>query len=553
MIKPDDVFSDSEPPIRSGITSGQLSVVIAEPIRFTVRQTPSFAIGDSACLGDFTWAVQQNGNGDDIQWQCNRIWVGTIQVSNIFAAKCKPVQRTAADGTQRFMYNFNWAVSELTETGVVRQLNYSLPFEISFKDTAAVQVGQVQAFSQIVMVAAVASQQISLSGTLTPSGTLRFRTSVQAPFQLTAFSLGPAPTSANNAPTPVAGTDFPTSVTVTPTPSAVETISGCASTAGSVPCEQEWSASLTAGSDICFFSGPYRFWFTVVCNQGTPAGDCPLDPVNQFSATVASFTVQLATSDHCPDIVDTLVPVGTVTTFENVEFTVQKDDFLEGQRVYFRVSMQAAQATLSGVRVKELRISPVSGQSIDLITTDQSGAVSIPNNNFALLTHNGNILLKDYRACDQPGLGASAKCYWDFSLLALSSELGVPNDQSRTITVSGTAVVSYRDAGVQSASERLQEKEVPLSVERLNGQSASFSSRTTRMRGRSTRTGSASPAAAESGFLGSSSGLAAVGGGFAFIVGAIVAAIVVVRRRRQRASQLEPSGSTVELKAASDV
>lgn len=545
----------NNPPVRSGISSGSLSLVIAESLKYSRRGSGDaiFSLGTSACSSTMTWSKHQTAGGADAEFDCSRLWVGVIPVSNIFGAACGAVEATAANGFRRFIYDLRWNVTETftLSNGVsqTREIEASVPFEVQFLTDVAITAGNVQAFSQIAVLSAISNQAITATGTVTRGGQVQIFTSVQYPFSLTGLTLGGAPSSNGGQPVaPASGVHFPADVTVTVGNSGSPD-QACGSVTNGQICTQKFTFNLaaTAGTgsgERCDMNGAYTFWASVQCVEGA-AANCPLDPVNQFASSVVALTVTLTTGNFCPQVVDTVGISGSLTSYETNSFTIQKDDFLQGQRMFFRLSMKAAQATLSGVRVTGIRVQNPPGNAITLASTT-SGTTSIASGNTFNLNVEEFQPLNTFRACATQAVGAAAQCYWDFSFLAMSDALNVPLEGSSVVTVTVDVTVAYRDA--------IQGNEMVMQMQLPGSWSTQQAAQSTQISSVQTLSGRApSTAGSSSSALGGSTGLALAASGFAFVVALVAVAIVVVRRRRNTAELLPSGPSSLELKPTSSV
>lgn len=187
-------------------------------------------------------------------------------------------------------------------------------------------------------------------------------------------------------------------------------------------CLQDFVMKLQPDKIKCNLNGVYSMLFKLHCRPHV--NPCPLD--GNETETV-SFTLQSA--NFCSKIIDDIDLSGSIETYGNTQMRDPEDrkvSFVEGQRVYFKVSASSNKATIVNTRVSNIRVVRWDNSQVTLL----SG--SLPTG----LGTNVNIQTND-------NWGSPRDSQFSFQLL--TNMFNVPNDGKKKINVKCTLEVTYQN------------------------------------------------------------------------------------------------------------
>jgi hypothetical protein len=284
---------------------------------------------------------------------------------------------------------------------------------------------------------------------------------------------------------------------------------------------RDWSliATLPTFAAGCAFSGGYSVVLTAACRSS----DCPLSSAERQH----QVTLTVSSAQHCPEIVDEIGLVPTLTSFEDLALAVPKDDFVDGQRVYLRATVTAAKAAIRSAALRRVLLD-------NNAVFEPAASVSL----FGFQVHS----LGGAAAAGSPSVLV-------FSFLVDATALAVLPDRSREIGVTALIEVVYEslsggaDSGIELLSVRLAE-ETPPALQNTRGSSRIYVTR------RGHDGGDDSEAASGAGgVFGGMSGVTLAAVGCAFLA-VIVVLVALVRWAARRGEDGRPEGEEVELGGA---
>lgn len=427
---------------QSGIVADNLTLVVIESLKY---QNTTFNFTNDECQKHWTWTSEMLTKNDE----CERRWVGTAPWNKVWspgAADACGFFRREDDSNIYFDVDFRAESKEklplVRGEHPIRELVFRLPFTVAFpKFVAITQPARVQAFAQVLLVSAVSEQLVQFQpASSLISGSVQLTTSLQWPFELTAPSWLSTRADINRV--------------------LLQADAGDAGpcdqqTAGSV-CIQRWRFVVRPGAGLCDLTGVYELGFTVRCRTGR-AADCPILPDTDESR--ASLQVSLATGDLCPRVVDTINVTMALSTYEDAALQLAKDEFIDPQRLYARLDVVSARASLVETRLRSLTV----------LKSETFGAIAMMNN-FALQPAGTQMALTAAPGgATVPG-GTSSPT---FSFNVLGSALQIAPDSSEFVQLNALVAVQYRSVAPAAASgAALQSERFELRGLRAEMQSA---------------------------------------------------------------------------------
>jgi hypothetical protein len=350
----------------SAFAADKLRLVFTESLKYSGAR-PAFGTACAAFEGKWS-AVDVEGTGDPSNVDsCVRVWTAEASFGDMYSAgaaaplACGLVRSDADPASIVFHADFGVDNSVALPGGALRSMRHPLPFELVFPRLVALQAAQVTGYSALLTVAAITEQSAVRQASLN-SARLRLRllTSLQAPFALKASA--PAPT-----------VTAPSGLTLLSV--ALEGAECGPATQGL--CTNTWLIEVEdVGGARCNFGGEYSVQFGAACRQGDV--DCPL----QDGGRTQTVTFSVSSSDHCPQLAETIGLSLSIASFEDAALSVPKRDFVEGQTMHFRVLFSAPQATLASSTIARLSaVRSCDGTSVALFengaATSQGSAVSV--------------------------------------------------------------------------------------------------------------------------------------------------------------------------------
>jgi len=339
------------------------------------------SVNDSACTESYTadidWTMLHDNCGLSSEASSNWIYYnGTLNVEQIDV------------------------LPSIRGESVNRTMNSPFAFEISFPTNVQVQSSETTVYAPIEVDAAVVSQTYTLSS---KAGLIQLYTSVQYPFLLVPTSMTTTTSGANVA------------------ISLGQTVSCPASGPG--PCNVIYNINITSSSALCSLDGTYTANFTLQCESGI-VGDCPL----QGNWVAISFEV--TSSSLCGAFGNQVDISAVMLSYLDSGNTVQRNAFLEDQRMFFRVTTSSNAVSLFKTYV--LNCSSIFDASSSLLYS--GGSVGAPG---TTTTVGGNA---DF------SVGAATATSAAFSLTATAELFPVDPDQSANCVVECFLGVEYQDA-----------------------------------------------------------------------------------------------------------
>lgn len=362
------------------------------------------------CSASWTWSFQHIGGA-----ACERRWTGRIRWADAYTPNdpvggCGVTMRTDGDFA---VFDFALSVRNrenlppVAGRQVTRSVTHAMPFEIRFLTSLTVS-SSVNVSAPINVVAGITLQEVTGAPPGPVRGNVRLLATVQWPFKLVnpAVTLLPPGISLQSA-------GFETS------PQAPQ---DCVDENGRL-CASYFRFVFAPAPGTCTFSGRYTVQLEVACHDSY-LGNCPVDPDNDTVAINAT----LQSSTHCAQLVDTVTAVSSLVSFGDGDFLEQRDDFLDGQRIFFQAPTTSAKASLAATTFSAISITRADNSVLQLVSDSTVGNAGTA---LELLVNSGG---------PAPPTQASVAA---FSFLARSNILGARPDATTSVTISATIRVRY--------------------------------------------------------------------------------------------------------------
>lgn len=470
-------------PVESSVSGDTLKVVFTEPIQYQYKGSrPGFTLtdkdgvaGDADCMALFSWTAPVEPTKTDPSDCTPRVWTGTASLVSV-SSLCpfQVVSDTDAETRVRLhvtVTNYEEVplvegdgddeTGTVTTTYVQREVTHYVKLDIKFNNQISVSVGNIEAFSEVVTARALVSQAVVRAGAYPESDvstvTLSLYLSTQHPFRIVYGS------GAKSSPTTLSMAN--------PTEESVDCVDQ-----DNVDCVSVFNIVVTASNPdtVCNFDGEYSIIFNVKCNDAWEAsGDCPVDG----SGTV-TVTFNLDTPNHCPVVKAAEDLDASLTSYlsdaDYTESANEKDEFLDGDRMYFRGAVRSERVSLTSAILYSVSVSggTIGSKSLFLLpdgSTTDGDTVAI------------NAPTPDVTADTDPTDTTDFK-YVPFSFLADDTFLGLSTRSTEQFTVTAVLDVTYKTVFSQAGADdtiQTQTRREEVSFPLVRGQSVSDESAAT--------------------------------------------------------------------------
>lgn len=223
---------------------------------------------------------------------------------------------------------------------MIRTLSTSIVFYLQYPISISLQSTTENIFSSVLLQAAVVSNTWN-SGYPQMPGTaiIILTTTIQNPFLLKPFLI-----------------TGPSGMTLSISPFT----SNCPDD-GITVCTQQWKIENTPDNNLCAITGTYMSNYTVSC-QPSRQNNCPIDKNTNSSAI--QFSV--ISGNICPQIADNVDLSGSFSTFEDKALTINKQDFLFGQKIYMKLAVTSTKANIIKTTLTNLKVTLWNGIEIPI-------------------------------------------------------------------------------------------------------------------------------------------------------------------------------------------
>jgi hypothetical protein len=539
----------------SRLVDGNLVIFIEESVKYFDGVAVFADAPDSQCadLWNFTAEAALS--------DCNFKLRGEASFADV-VTHCNMDTSTETNGdavTTLFKLNFAWTNTETVPdgdragTGFNRTLRHLMPIHIKVPNTVEVElVEEVRVFAPVLLLSALTKQVVvgDLTNSATvPEAQVEIITSLQYPFKLTVGTDHV-----------LASSDYTFSQAITE--NATDVATACPDTEGS-PCTQKFTFKLTPNDHeaTCTFDTGFTFNFVLSCQDDADQTKCPLrgDTLGEAGTTAAQLQFTIKSSSHCSSVVDAVTLLdNTIDTYSALnagEGTTEhtddvfsaadlKDDFLDGQVVYFVANVYSDKASLTA---SVIDVATLEG-TVNGVETTYPLVLSGSNVNNAANTDWGHADVLDvsiqFGGPSTPNADGADKTKMSRPWLKLTLNtvaMGIQQDAIEELVMKMTIIVQYANAGQSEIVQSNNKVEVVMPL-RTTGTSSVNAQAEIGVRGPTTSVGAALGDDGE--YLGFSQ--AAVGGAVIAMV-AVVAALVVAGatvRARRRAREYTTAGST---------
>lgn len=187
-------------------------------------------------------------------------------------------------------------------------------------------------------------------------------------------------------------------------------------------CTQVFSIDIVNG-DACTLNGEYSLQWTLDCQLDPNSGELPAQCAIQEGDTVTGSLTVLS-ENFCTQVSTSLPLTGSLASFGDFARTLPKTQFLVGQTLYYRVSMNSPNVTLTGSTIQSVKITSP-GEDDILLYSD--GVLGLHGTDGAFIT-------------------TDAVSHADFQF-TLSDEFisALADDSSRVYTTTVIVDVDYQD------------------------------------------------------------------------------------------------------------
>jgi hypothetical protein len=207
-------------------------------------------------------------------------------------------------------------------------------------------------------------------------------------------------------------------------------------------CEQEWSIGLNteASPPVCDFTGDWNLNFTFGCEPSLVAANtCPLPLVNGVFQAPGMVSFHLTTESFCPTVFADVRLSASLTSFQDANHAILKDNFLSGATAYFVASVSSPDATIVEVKMLTVRSEL---PSFGITTLYQNPGIDVPS-----------IVVTDFPR--NPTVSAFPT-QSHFSLILDSTTFPVNVDSSQGLTISCTLEVVFANTGLGGGTHTRQ-------------------------------------------------------------------------------------------------
>jgi hypothetical protein len=423
--------------LQTKLVGDNLRVVFRESLKY-VDTAPFFGAAlASQCMDHFTWTSEED------EGTCSRLWTGVAAWNKVYnrgvgeddagtnTSDCRIVRTVNGEGNLVFTVPFAVRNKELLDpvrnTELTRRLRHSMPFSIVFPTRVEVTSGAVDVFSPVLTLGAVIKQSIVNAAVpgVTPRAEVEVFSSLQWPFRFksTAATWSALPVGVSAA----TGADAPTEVTRAGYVCA-DGVAGVGS-----ECAQVWRAQFSPVAEQCRIDGTYELSYELECRAPRNV-DCPIDATTR----VARFRFALASSSFCTQVADEIGLAASMSSYLEATHQNVKDDFLDGQVVYFQVYVSSDKASIARTSLYELMV------------TKRAGAVAVLEldlMNVGVATTLGTQMELTPVAGGATGVGGLSVSSFSLRLKTGAAFLNIAQDGIETVDVTATMLVQYANAG----------------------------------------------------------------------------------------------------------
>jgi hypothetical protein len=313
-------------------------------------------------------------------------------------------------GTDQDVYSANVFVESLEVIGAIRgypvyrSVQTMVPISITFKKRLFISA-IITVESHAALYTAILVKKYIPGPPV--SGDFDFLTSLQYPYMM-------------NTSAPFSVVSVPTGLTA-----SISDISIAGECPSGAPCVQKWRIPVGV-TTACTFTGTYTINFKLQCHPSiVDPVNCPLDSTNNNA--VATLTVD--SENFCVTAGINVGLIGTLKSYSDNAFTVQKSAYSHGNTAYFRASLASSQAFLTGCKI------------ISVQWEDETSLVTQTLYSNSFITTEG---INEVFA-----LGPNDTSTASFNFKLDPSWMPVPVDGSRNFNVSAIVEVSYAKPGMQ--------------------------------------------------------------------------------------------------------
>lgn len=213
---------------------------------------------------------------------------------------------------------------------VERFTQHVIPLTISFPKDVTVS-SDIAVQSAVKLLSAISKQTVAPNGA---SAVVEITTNLIWPYTLSDFVITSNPGTATSY-----------------TPSLIS--SDCDND-GSSSCTQVFRIDIVNGP-ACTLNGQYSLEWTLQCQPDPDTAELPAECAIQEGDTVTA-TLNIVSENFCTSIGTSLPLSGTLASYGDFARTLPKTQFLIGQTLYYRASMDSPNVTLTGATIQSVKL-----------------------------------------------------------------------------------------------------------------------------------------------------------------------------------------------------
>ncbi len=181
--------------------------------------------------------------------------------------------------------------------------------------------------------------------------------------------------------------------------------------------------------------------FSIACRAPRANSACPLDAAN----SVARFRFLLASSSFCAQVVDSIGLSATLASYLESARSTPKDDFLDAQVAYFRLSVTSDKASIFRTALWELSVVKTAVESSTVLLTHDlmnGGANTALGNSYGLVSSFGGAA----------AVGEESAVLFQLVVKTGAAHLNLVQDEVVKVALIATVRVQYENAGQVSVA-----------------------------------------------------------------------------------------------------